>query len=171
MWLTPIPVACDSSSWIWLLRMALRLGDLAACPLGLIPSSGWAEPSRLVEIPQSQSRTCKARITAWTLHSKNLAHIQFSSVTQLCRSLLRPYELQHARPPCPSPTPGVHPNSCPSSRWHISRLIMAISVHTVCQEPSSALHLSDLVLTKSLETHDSIALLLRRLLVYIWVVV
>ena len=30
---------------------------------------------------------------------------------------LRPHELQHTRPPCPSPTPGVHPNPCPSSRW------------------------------------------------------
>ena len=30
---------------------------------------------------------------------------------------LRPHELQHARPPCPSPTPGVHSNLCPSSRW------------------------------------------------------
>ena len=30
---------------------------------------------------------------------------------------LRPYELQHTRPPCPSPTPGVHPNSCSSSQW------------------------------------------------------
>ena len=30
---------------------------------------------------------------------------------------LRCHELQHARPPCPSPTPGVHPNSCPSSWW------------------------------------------------------
>ena len=30
---------------------------------------------------------------------------------------LRPHESQHARPPCPSPTPGVHPNSRPSSRW------------------------------------------------------
>ena len=30
---------------------------------------------------------------------------------------LRPHELQHARPPCPSPTPRVHSNSCPSSRW------------------------------------------------------
>ena len=30
---------------------------------------------------------------------------------------LRPHESQHARTPCPSPTPGVHPNSCPSSRW------------------------------------------------------
>ena len=32
-------------------------------------------------------------------------------------SSLRPYESQHSRPPCPSPTPGVHPNSCASSWW------------------------------------------------------
>jgi len=30
---------------------------------------------------------------------------------------LRPHELQHTRPPCPSPTPGVHSDSCPSSQW------------------------------------------------------
>ena len=30
---------------------------------------------------------------------------------------LHPHELQNARPPCPSPTPRVHPNPCPSSRW------------------------------------------------------
>ena len=30
---------------------------------------------------------------------------------------LQPHEPQHARPPCPSPTPGVHSNSCPSNRW------------------------------------------------------
>ena len=42
--------------------------------------------------------------------------IQFSSV-QFSRSVvpdsLRPYGPQHAKPPCPSPTPGVHPNPCP----------------------------------------------------------
>ena len=31
---------------------------------------------------------------------------------------LWPHEPQHARPPCPSPTPGVFPNSCPLSRWY-----------------------------------------------------
>ena len=45
---------------------------------------------------------------------------RFSSV-QLSRSVvsdsLQPHEPQHARPPCPSPTPGVHPNPCPSCRW------------------------------------------------------
>ena len=30
---------------------------------------------------------------------------------------LRPHEPQHARPPCPPPTPRVHPNPCPLSRW------------------------------------------------------
>ena len=30
---------------------------------------------------------------------------------------LRPHGLQHTRPPCPSPTPGVYSNSCPLSRW------------------------------------------------------
>ena len=30
---------------------------------------------------------------------------------------LRPHGLQHTRPPCPSPTPGVYPNSCPLSWW------------------------------------------------------
>ena len=42
--------------------------------------------------------------------------IQFSSVPQSCPTL-RPHESQHARPPCPSPTPRVHSNSRPSSRW------------------------------------------------------
>ena len=45
---------------------------------------------------------------------------QFSSV-QFSHSVmpdsLRPHESQNARPPCPSPTPGVYPNSCPSSQW------------------------------------------------------
>ena len=46
------------------------------------------------------------------------AVFHFSSVAQSCPTLcVRPHELQHARPPCPSPTPRVHPNSCPSSQW------------------------------------------------------
>ena len=45
---------------------------------------------------------------------------QFSSVQFSCwvvSDSLRPHESQHARPPCPSPSPGVHSNSCPSSQW------------------------------------------------------
>ena len=42
-------------------------------------------------------------------------------LVQFTRSVMSdslwPHELQHARPRCPSPTPGVHPNPCPYSRW------------------------------------------------------
>ena len=41
--------------------------------------------------------------------------VQFSCL--LMSDSLWPHELQHARHLCPSPTPGVHPNSCPSSWW------------------------------------------------------
>ena len=41
----------------------------------------------------------------------------FSSIHSVVSDSLRPHELQHARPPCPSPTPGVYPNSCASSQW------------------------------------------------------
>ena len=43
------------------------------------------------------------------------ASVQFTC--SVVSDSLRPHELQHARPHCPSPTPGVHPNSCPLSRW------------------------------------------------------
>ena len=44
-----------------------------------------------------------------------LSSVQFSH--SVVSDSLQPHEPQHARPPCPSPTPGVHTNPCPSSRW------------------------------------------------------
>ena len=44
--------------------------------------------------------------------------VQFSSVQFSCSAVsdtLWPHEMQHARPPCPSPTPRLYPNSCPLS--------------------------------------------------------
>ena len=49
------------------------------------------------------------------LHFQQLLTVQFSC--SVVSDSLRPHESQHARPPCPSPTPGVHSNSCPSSWW------------------------------------------------------
>ena len=42
---------------------------------------------------------------------------RFSSVLFSVSDSSRPHEPQHTRPPCPSPTPRVYPNSCPLSRW------------------------------------------------------
>ena len=44
-----------------------------------------------------------------------LSSVQFSR--SVVSDSLRPHELQHARPPCPSQTPGVYSNSCPWSQW------------------------------------------------------
>ena len=41
--------------------------------------------------------------------------VQFSH--SVMSDSLQPHELQYSRPPCPSPTPRVYPNSCPLSRW------------------------------------------------------
>ena len=53
------------------------------------------------------------------VHTNNIVifyiSVQFSH--SVMSDSLRPQGLQHARPPCPSPTPGVHSNSCPLSRW------------------------------------------------------
>ena len=51
----------------------------------------------------------------------------FSSVQFSCSVMsnsLWPHELQHARPPCPSATPGVHPNPCPLSVMESNHLIL-----------------------------------------------
>ena len=46
---------------------------------------------------------------------ENFSSVQFSH--SVVSDFLRPHGLQHARPPCPSPTPGVYSNSCPLSWW------------------------------------------------------
>ena len=56
--------------------------------------------------------------------------VQFSSVAQSCPTLCDPF--LHARPPCPSPTPGVYSNSCPLSWWYypiISSSVVPFSSH------------------------------------------
>ena len=53
---------------------------------------------------------------------------------------LRPHESQHARPPCPSPTPGVHPNPCPLCRWcHPTILSSAVPFSSFSQRLPSYL--------------------------------
>ena len=53
----------------------------------------------------------------WYYKSYYMINIQFSSIVQSCLTLCDLHEPQHTRPPCPSPTPRVYPNSCPLSRW------------------------------------------------------
>ena len=49
------------------------------------------------------------------LYSDQISSFQFSQ--SVVSDTLQPHGLQHTRPPCPLPTPGVYSNSCPLSRW------------------------------------------------------
>ena len=53
-------------------------------------------------------------VTSVSKYTK-MASVQFSC--SVMSDSLRPHESQHARPPCPSPTPRVHSDSCPLSQW------------------------------------------------------
>ena len=61
--------------------------------------------------------------------------LSFSS-DQFSRSVesdsLRPHELQHARPPCPSPTPRVYSNPCPLSRWCHPTILSSVVPFSSC---------------------------------------
>ena len=56
-----------------------------------------------------------------------------SSVTQSCPNL-RPHELQHTRPPCPSPAPRIHTNPCPSSRWCHPAISSSVAPFSSCPQ-------------------------------------
>ena len=47
---------------------------------------------------------------------------------------LWPHDLQHTRPPCPSPTPGIYPNSCPWSRWCHPAISSSIVLFSSCPQ-------------------------------------
>ena len=71
---------------------------------------------------------CFRCTTRWFIYTN-----QFSSVTVMSDSL-RPHELQHTRPPCPSPTPGAYPNSCPLSRWCHPTISSSVAPFSFCPQ-------------------------------------
>ena len=80
-------------------------------------TSEWINKMRYMHMMEYYS-AMKILIHAATWILKHYA--KWNSVQFSCSVMsdsLRPHELQHTRPPCPSPTSGVHPNPCPLSRW------------------------------------------------------
>ena len=62
--------------------------------------------------------------------------VQFSH--SVMSNSLGPHELQHARPPCPSPTPGVNPNPCPLSWWCHPTISSSVVPFSSCPQSSPA---------------------------------
>ena len=63
-----------------------------------------------------------------------------SSVQLLSALWLWPHELQHTRPPCPSPTPRVYSNSCPSRQWCHPAISSSVIPFSSCPQSLPASH-------------------------------
>ena len=60
----------------------------------------------------TESLSCIPETTQYCISA-----IRSDQIRSVVSDSLRPHESQHARPPCPSPTPGLHTDSRPSSQW------------------------------------------------------
>ena len=84
----------------------------------------------------------------WVLYSLPLANVHICSFTNITQppfssvqfshsvvsNSLRTHEPQHTRPPCPSPTPRVHSNSCPLSRWSHPAISSSVVPFSSCPQ-------------------------------------
>ena len=101
--------------WAWVIFPMSRSSSLLSFPMHLPNkedskdleqdrSTKWKEPGPLNDCIE------QSLLLIFAVLSIQFSHSAMSDS-------LRPHEPQHTRPPCPSLTPGVHPNSCPLSRW------------------------------------------------------
>ena len=74
--------------------------------------------------------SCNTRLAVFCIQPHS---IQFSSVAQSCPTL-RSHESQHAKPPCPSPTPGVHSDSRPSGQWCHPAISSSVAPFSFCPQ-------------------------------------
>ena len=111
-------------------------------PWGIVSHGGWAEAmgwqqarvwgpkwkpvlSPVCTCSWGTGEASQVPVWLWATRSAGRAPwlwlpLQFSSIQfshSVVSASLQPHESQHTRPPCPSRTPGLHSNSCPSSRW------------------------------------------------------
>ena len=110
-------MASPLPGWVWFLepqfhghipRMEIcinldqsLLGDVSHRCIPACVHGDWAESSHIIVMTKVS----------------NHSNVHLCVSRSVVSDSLWPHDLQHARPPCPSPTPGVHSDSCPSSRW------------------------------------------------------
>ena len=73
-------------------------------------------------------------LSYWIQHLCKVRTVQFSC--SVVFSSLQPHQTQHARPPCPSPTSGVHPNPCPLSWWCHPTISSSVIPFSSCLQSS-----------------------------------
>ena len=101
-------------------------------PLLSYPCNFHSYTFALVQVFTYSYATYVAFLNRLLLVSLRSLSVQFSR--SVVSDSLRPYESQHSRPPCSSPTPGVHPNSCPSSQWYHPAISSSVVPFSSCPQ-------------------------------------
>ena len=123
--LIPLPWALRFNMWILVgeAQNILTLAVTVKCLASLLRFQFGFHPSSLISEPtlSCQSPSCYV-----------ISSVQFSR--SVMSDSLWPHELQHARPPCPSPAPGVHPNPCPLSWWCHTTISSSVILFSSCPQ-------------------------------------
>ena len=92
----------------------------------MLGAGAWGWPTEMLWGGRWEGGSClgmPVRIKDFKIKKKRRSAIHFSC--SVMSDSLKLHGLEHSRLPCPSPTPGVYPNSCPLSRWcHPNHLIL-----------------------------------------------
>ena len=95
------------------------------------------EYNQISMVYQQYFNTALASLSLRIFFTFSWGSVQFSC--SVMSDSLQPHELQHARPPCPSPIPRVHSNSCPSSRWCNPAISSSVVPFSSCPQSLPAL--------------------------------
>ena len=87
-------------------------------------------PGTLLEPSQNPDGWCTVSVKQISMTILHNWQVQFSR--SVVSDSLWPHGLQHTSPSCPSPTPGVHPNPCPLSRWCHSTISASVIPFSSC---------------------------------------
>ena len=111
--LTPLKTDSLDPNKLWKILKEMKIQDHLTCLLKNL----YAGQEATVRIGYGKTDWFKTGKGVWQVYilSPNFSSVQFSR--SVMSDSLRPHELQHARPPCPSPIPAVHSDSRPLSQW------------------------------------------------------
>ena len=112
------------------------------CPF--VSEINWRQNSCYLENSRVISQLCTLRISCevfrlyWRFSYEAIFHLPRRDFSQFSCSVMSdslwPHELQHTRPPCPSPTPGLHANSHPSSWWCHPAILSSVVPFSSCPQ-------------------------------------
>ena len=121
-------------------RAAAAAKSPQSCPILCDPIDGSPPGSPVPGILQTRTLEWVAisfsNAWKWKVKVKSLSSVQFSH--SVVSNSSWPHESRHTRPPCPSPTPGVHSDSCPLSQWCYPAISSSVVPFSSCLQSSPA---------------------------------